>query len=137
MDVFSAETRSRVMTSIGGKNTRPERLVRSIAHKLGLRFRLHRRDLPGTPDLVLLRHRTVIFVHGCFWHRHRCKRGSLPKTHRTFWKTKLEGNRMRDRRIGTALKRRGWRVVVVWECETKHPAALRTRLVGCFGKSPN
>lgn len=132
MDVISRETRSRIMASVRGKDTRPEIAVRSIAHRLGLRFRLHRRDLAGTPDLVFPRHMAVIFVHGCFWHHHSCYRGTLPKTRARFWKTKVQATQDRDRNSQASLRRQGWRVLTVWECETKHPEILRARIAHFF-----
>ena len=110
--------RSRIMAAIRGHDTAPERLVRSALHRHGLRFRLHVRDLPGRPDIVLPRHRTVILVHGCFWHRHiGCPKGTLPATNRAWWVAKLRRNRARDRRNVRDLQAAGWRVIVVWECE--------------------
>jgi DNA mismatch endonuclease (patch repair protein) len=114
------------MAAICGKDTVPERVVRSIAHRLGFRFRLHAADLPGKPDLVFRRHRVVLFVHGCYWHMHACKRGrSAPVTNAAFWRAKRIGNRRRDRRTIASLRRAGWRVLVVWECQT-HPKKLDT-----------
>jgi len=114
-----------MMASIGARDTRPELLVRRAMHQAGLRFRLHRRDLPGTPDLVFPRFRTVVFVHGCFWHRHAgCRFSTLPASNREWWKEKLRKNRMRDRRQQKALRNAGWRVLVVWECELREPRAL-------------
>ncbi len=111
-------TRSRIMSAIRGHDTTPERLVRSALHRHGLRFRLHVRDLPGRPDIVLPRHRTVILVHGCFWHRHLgCAKSTLPARNRAWWVAKLRRNRARDRRNLRDLRAAGWRVVVVWECE--------------------
>ena len=111
-------TRSRIMSAIRGHDTTPERLVRSALHRHGLRFRLHARDLPGRPDIVLPRHRTVILVHGCFWHRHiGCARSTLPETNRAWWVAKLRRIRARDRRALRDLRAAGWRVIVVWECE--------------------
>jgi DNA mismatch endonuclease (patch repair protein) len=132
MDVISASTRSRVMASIRSKNTLPERSVRSVAHGLGLRFRLHRRDLAGTPDLVFPRHSTVIFVNGCFWHHHSCPRGTVPKTRAPFWKRKLDANQKRDKITRDSLRRQGWRVITIWECETKRPDILRKKLSNQF-----
>ena len=117
-----------MMSHIRGKDTKPELLVRSIAHKLGLRFRLHRRDLPGRPDLVLPRHRTVIFVHGCFWHRHSCKLAAVPKTRSEFWAAKFDANVRRDFRNRERLEALGWRVLEVWECETENGFVLERRL---------
>ncbi len=106
------------MSRVRGKNTKPELTVRRVVHGLGFRYRLHRKDLPGQPDLVLPRWRAVIFVHGCFWHRHEaCKLARLPKSKLDFWATKLEENRRRDLRNEKELMRMGWRVLVVWECQ--------------------
>jgi DNA mismatch endonuclease (patch repair protein) len=119
-DVFDRETRSRVMSLIRGRNTKPELIVRRYLHSLGLRYRLHVRDLPGRPDLVLPRHRVVIFVHGCFWHQHvGCRFAVMPKNNQAFWKTKFEGNRRRDARAVSTLRRAGWRVFTIWECDMK------------------
>src|SRR5260370_11266358 len=104
------------MSRVRSKATVPERVVRSFLHRRGFRFSLNRRALPGTPDIVLARHRTVVFVHSCFFHGHRrCKRATLPATNRAFWTRKIEANRRRDRAAARALRRAGWRVVVVWE----------------------
>ena len=118
MDVFTEEKRREIMSRVRNRNTRQEVLVRSLLHRLGYRFRLHRSDLPGTPDIVLPKHRTVVFVHGCFWHGHSCPRGKLPETRRAFWKAKIERNAERDRDARQELETLGWRVVVVWGCET-------------------
>ena len=128
MDIVSPETRSRMMSGIRSKNTRPELIVRSVVHRLGLRFRLHGKGLPGRPDLVLSRHRTVILVHGCFWHRHTCRLAATPKTRPEFWAAKFDGNVRRDAANKAALERLGWRVIEVWECEVKDLDALRRRL---------
>jgi DNA mismatch endonuclease, patch repair protein len=128
-DVHSSETRSRNMAAIRSVNTKPEMRVRSALHALGYRFRLHRKDLPGRPDIVLPRLRTVIFVHGCFWHCHRCKYGSVvPATRADFWAAKRAGNVARDRRNRSALRRAGWRVFVLWECEVRTAAAAEARV---------
>jgi DNA mismatch endonuclease, patch repair protein len=130
-DRLSKERRSWNMAQIRGKNTRPERIVRGMLHRMGYRFRLHGRDLPGRPDIVLAKHRTVVFVHGCFWHRHRgCRISGLPKTRREWWRTKLEGNALRDRKNRRALQRDGWRVIIVWGCEIKNPEIVAARLGG-------
>jgi DNA mismatch endonuclease (patch repair protein) len=126
--------RSRIMRAVGRTNTKPELIVRRVLHAMGLRFRLHRKDLPGTPDIVLPRHRTVIFVHGCFWHRHEgCSKASTPKTRPEFWNTKFEQNVRRDQRNVQALVSRGWDVVTVWECEVKDRDIVRDRLAKVFG----
>ena len=129
MDTLTAEQRSRVMSRIRAKDTEPELAVRSLAHRLGFRFRLHRKDLPGKPDLVFPRLRKVIFVHGCFWHSHSCRRGqSTPTTNAKFWSTKRASNAVRDGRNLRALRRAGWRVLVVWECQVRKPQTLERRL---------
>lgn len=117
------------MRAIKGRDTGPELIVRRLLHAMGYRFRLHRRDLPGRPDVVLPRHRVVVLIHGCFWHRHSCARGrSEPSTRRAFWRAKFAGNMERDRRALRALRRDGWRVLVVWECQTRDVERLRARL---------
>jgi DNA mismatch endonuclease, patch repair protein len=114
------------MAAIKGRNTKPEMRVRSILHALGYRYRLHRKDLPGRPDIVLPKHRTVIFVHGCFWHCHECRWGSvIPKTRAEFWKEKRGGNVARDEKHRAALEAAGWSVVTIWECETRVDTDLR------------
>ena len=135
-DVHSRETRSRNMAAIRSANTKPEVRVRSALHALGFRFRLHRKDLPGRPDIVLPKYRTVLFVHGCFWHCHRCRYGSVvPATRAEFWAAKRQGNVDRDRRSARALRRLGWRVLVVWECEVRNDAQAEARVarlrIGC------
>lgn len=122
MDNLSPAERSAHMARVRAKGSRPEMAVRRLVHALGYRFRLHRRDLPGTPDLVLARHRKVIFVHGCFWHRHsdpECKLARLPKSNVEFWTDKLERNRMRDLKQQERLAALGWQNLVVWECELR------------------
>lgn len=116
------------MSRIKGANTKPEIAVRSLLHRLGYRFRLHRRELPGTPDIVLPGRAAVVFVHGCFWHGHACKRTKMPKTRKAYWVLKIERNRRRDARKRRQLKTLGWKVVVVWECETKKPEKLSQKL---------
>jgi DNA mismatch endonuclease (patch repair protein) len=119
-DVHNPEQRSRNMAAIKGTNTKPEMRVRSILYGLGYRYRLHRKDLPGKPDIVLAKHRTVIFVHGCFWHCHDCRRGSVvPKTRSEFWSAKRGGNVVRDEKHMAALKAAGWKVITIWECQTR------------------
>lgn len=116
MDIVSKESRSRIMGSVGQRDTGPEILLRSELHKVGLRYRLHDRTLPGSPDLVFPRFRSVIFVHGCYWHSHGCYRSTVPKSRREFWEEKFRANRRRDKRDIALLRERGWRVMVVWEC---------------------
>jgi len=118
VDRISPEHRSWNMSRIRDKNTKPEIKVRSLLHKLGYRFRLHRKDLPGKPDIVLPKHNTVIFVHGCFWHRHhRCKYAYKPKSRIDFWETKFKENVNRDRRNRKRLIQLGWKVITIWECK--------------------
>ena len=113
------------MGRIRSRNTKPELIVRSLLHRMGYRFRLHDRKLPGCPDIVLPKYKTVIFVHGCFWHRHKgCKRGTIPTHRREWWLTKLNGNAERDKRHRRALKKLGWKAIVVWECQTQKPKFL-------------
>jgi DNA mismatch endonuclease, patch repair protein len=121
--------RSRNMAAIRSKNSRPELVVRSLLHSLGFRFRIHQADLPGKPDVVLPRFKAVIFVHGCFWHMHHCKKGvSTPTTNREFWRSKRVANEVRDRRQIRKL-RFNWRVLVVWQCQMKDPVKLERRLL--------
>src|SRR5258706_12941421 len=128
-DVFAAAERSRIMSLIRGKDTKPEKIVRSLAHRLGCRFRLCRRDLPGTPDLVFPKLRRIIFVHGCFWHMHSCRKGrSTPANNRAFWHRKRTGNTARDRRDVAKLRRAGWRVLTLWECQVNDQEALLVKL---------
>ena len=122
--------RCRNMAAIRCKNTSPELRVRSLLHGLGYRFRIHRRDLPGSPDIVLPRHRTVVFVHGCFWHRHPgCRYTTTPKTRKDFWSRKFEQNIQRDHRQQEQLREGGWSVMVLWECELRDLQSLKARLV--------
>lgn len=121
------------MSRIKGTNTKPEIEVRSLLHRLGYRFRLHRRDLPGTPDIVLPGRSAVVFVHGCFWHSHACKRAKMPKSRKVYWAEKMEGNRRRDARKRRQLRALGWKVVVVWECELKNSDRLARKLRRVLG----
>ncbi|MDR9750992.1 DNA mismatch endonuclease Vsr [Pseudomonas sp. SZMC_28357] len=124
-----SEVRTKIMRSVSRGDTRPEILVRSLLHQLGFRFRLHQKSLPGTPDIVLPKYHTVVFVHGCFWHRHPgCRYASTPKTRQDYWLPKFEANVMRDARKEAQLHELGWRVLVVWECETRAVSDLRDRL---------
>ncbi|MFO0900236.1 MAG: very short patch repair endonuclease [Pirellulales bacterium] len=118
-DTFSAAERSRIMAAVKSRDTTPEMVVRRLVHGLGYRYRLHARDLPGTPDLVLPRHGKIINVCGCFWHLHGCPRCRIPSSRRDYWVAKLERNAARDRRVNRALRRAGWSVLVVWECQTR------------------
>jgi|SRR5579871_3004108 len=125
VDVFDPATRSQVMRAVKSRDTAPELKVRRAAHALGLRFRLQRRDLPGAPDLVLPRFNIALFVHGCFWHGHTCARGArMPAANRNYWRAKLARNMARDKLSLKAIKKAGWRPVIVWECETKNQDQL-------------
>ncbi len=128
MDTVSRRVRSKIMAAVPQEHSEPEMIVRRIAHGMGLRFRLHRRDLPGSPDLVFPRSRKAIFVHGCFWHRHGCRRTTTPSSNADFWHTKFETNRRRDRRVIRELKSAGWEVLIVWECQTPNVESLRQKL---------
>lgn len=129
MDVLTKEQRSYCMSRIRKKDTKPELVVRTIVHGLGFRFRLHRADLPGCPDIVLPRHKKVIFVHGCWWHRHKCELGRRrPKSRQEYWLPKLRGNKERHKRVRQALARRGWKVMTVWECWTRDLPSLEKRV---------
>ena len=115
-----SEQRSRNMSAIKSKNTKPEIKVRKVLHSMGYRFRLHSKDLPGSPDIVLPKYKTVIFVHGCFWHRHEnCKYASTPKTRKEFWESKFRENINRDKLNQENLSSKGWKIIIVWECEIK------------------
>ena len=133
MDIVSPAVRSRMMSGIKGRNTKPELIVRSVAHRLGLRFRLHRADLPGRPDIVFPRHQVVVLVHGCFWHRHDCGLAANPKTRPEFWEAKFQANVRRDALTKQRLEEAGWQVIVIWECETRDEAGLAKRLRKEFG----
>jgi DNA mismatch endonuclease, patch repair protein len=129
MDSFTKEVRSRVMSKIGSKNTKPEMKVRSLLHSMGYRFRLHDKRFPGKPDLVMKKHFTVIFVNGCFWHRHPgCKYAAVPKSNCEYWDAKLEGNVLRDRKNMDAINDKGWKCFVIWECETRSLKELEERI---------
>ena len=129
MDVVSSVKRSEMMSGIRGRNTRPELQVRAYLHARGLRFRLHRKDLPGRPDVVLPKYRVAVFVHGCFWHRHPgCKFTTEPATREDFWRQKFAANVSRDLRNQEALLQAGWRVLVIWECGLKSKSSLEPTL---------
>jgi DNA mismatch endonuclease (patch repair protein) len=133
MDTVTPEKRSEIMRSIRGKDTRPEMIVRRVTHHLGFRYRLHKKDLPGSPDLVFSSRKKVIFVHGCFWHDHRCRVGRHPKTRPAYWAMRFEKNRKRDIRQVRKLRRAGWKVLTVWECELADVSALSKRLRSFLG----
>ena len=129
MDKVTPAKRSWTMAQVKGENTGPERLVRSLLHNMGFRFRLHRRDLPGVPDIVLPKWETVIFVHGCFWHRHPgCKRASTPTSNTVYWEAKFKRNQMRDSENQNQLTSLGWKVIIIWECELRNPEKVKKRL---------
>lgn len=120
-DIVDSATRSKMMSGIHGKDTQPELAIRQYLHARGYRFRLHRKELPGSPDLVLAKYRLAVFVHGCFWHRHKgCYYATTPATRSDFWRRKLDGNAERDQRQQQALEALGWRVLTVWECGLRH-----------------
>lgn len=127
-DRLDPKRRSLLMQKVKTKNTGPEKEIRSLLHRLGYRFRLHRKDLPGTPDIVFSKRRIVLFVHGCFWHAHGCPKGQPPKSRHEYWQPKLQGNRERDQRNVDALTRAGWHVEVVWQCELVDQQTLGARL---------
>jgi DNA mismatch endonuclease (patch repair protein) len=134
VDNRSKEVRSRNMRRIGTRNTAPEIAVRKILHSMGYRFRLHRADLPGTPDIVLPGKRKVIFVNGCFWHGHSCTRGALPKSRVKYWKGRIDKNRARDVRVQNTLCDFGWGVLTVWQCEIRDEPGLQRRLMRFLGR---
>lgn len=128
-DKFTLEGRSRIMAKVKSQNTKPEKQVRSLLHKMGYRFRLHRKDLPGKPDIVLPKFHTVIFVHGCFWHGHvGCRRSARPTSNTGFWNAKLDCNLERDSKVIEKIHSLGWKTLVIWECETRDINMLWNRL---------
>jgi DNA mismatch endonuclease (patch repair protein) len=129
VDILTPEKRSWNMSRIRNKNTRPEKAVRSALRRMGVRFSLHRKSLSGKPDIVLTRHKIAIFVHGCFWHRHkRCKFAYTPKSRKKFWLGKFQENITRDARIKNTLRKNGWKVITIWECWTEKPDLLTRKL---------
>ena len=126
-----SEQRSRNMSAIKSQNTKPEIKVRKVLHSMGYRFRLHSKDLPGSPDIVLPKYKTVIFVHGCFWHRHQnCKYASTPKTRQEFWENKFNSNKKRDQKIQKEIIDLGWKFIIIWECEARNIQPLEEKLKG-------
>jgi DNA mismatch endonuclease (patch repair protein) len=128
MDTISKSQRSLLMSRIRGKNTRPELVVRSILHRCGYRFRLHEKDLPGRPDIVLPRHGKIVLVQGCFWHGHTCRLASKPKSNKNYWSLKIQTNRARDSRNLEALVSQGWKVLELWECDIRKADGLEQTL---------
>lgn len=136
VDRLTPERRSWLMSRVRGKNTNPEMRVRRVAHALGLRFRLHRRDLAGQPDLVFPKHRVVLFVHGCFWHRHPgCRKATDPKSREEYWQVKFSGNVKRDARVVEELEKLGWRVGTIWECESKSEEVIAAQLSALINRA--
>lgn len=133
MDTRTSDQRSRIMRAVKQKDTGPELLLRRALHRLGYRYRVHAKGLPGRPDLVFPSRRKVIFVHGCFWHGHDCSKGHLPKSRSEYWIPKIEANKARDERVISELKRDGWDVMVIWQCETKELEAVLTEAVRFLG----
>lgn len=129
VDIFTPEIRSKIMSRIRSKDTKPEKTVRSLLHRMGYRFRLHRKSLPGCPDIVFPKRKKAIYVHGCFWHGHvGCKHATIPKTRPDYWSSKISTNALRDAKNQKALCEIGWDVLVVWECETNKLDELKMRL---------
>lgn len=136
MDIIDKQARSRLMGRIRGKDTKPEMVVRRIAHRLGFRFRLHRSDLPGSPDLVFPGRRKVVFVHGCYWHRHPgCRLAYQPKSNVEFWTEKFAANVARDQKALQELRNQGWDTLVIWECDAKDSGLVASRLSTYLGRS--
>ena len=128
-DIYDSAKRSEIMSRIRGADTKPELLLRSLLHRLGFRFRVHRKDLPGHPDIVLPKYHTAVFVHGCFWHQHpRCRRATVPATRRDWWKAKFKRNAARDVEVRRNLDAMGWNSIVIWECELRNPQAVAVSL---------
>ena len=139
IDTLSPKRRSYVMNRITGKDTKPELIVRTLLHRAGYRFKVNDKTLPGRPDIVLPKYGTVIFVHGCFWHRHKnCKQASDPKTNRTFWREKFANNQRKDTRAKRQLNARGWRYLTIWECQViKNPQAVLSRIINKLENTRN
>ena len=126
-DVHTPEVRSYNMSMIRGKNTKPEIIVRKFLHSRGFRFRLHKKELPGKPDIVLLKYKTVIFIHGCYWHGHKnCEYFVIPKTRTKWWMNKIEGNKANDKKNNIKLRKAGWRIITLWECQLRNKKILKT-----------
>ncbi len=137
-DKFTREKRSSIMSRVKGRDTRPEKIVRSLLHGMGYRFRLNRKDLPGKPDIVLPKYRKIIFVHGCFWHGHPgCRRAGRPAANADFWNSKLDGNAQRDMRVLSELYALHWQVLIVWECQSRNLIGLQKRLLDFMNNEGN
>ena len=133
-DTLTKSQRFICMSRNTGTNTNTEMLVRHLIYSLGYRYRLHRRDLPGCPDMVFPSYRKVIFVNGCYWHRHKCKKGrSFPETRKQFWNSKFERTKQRDKENQKKLKKLGWKVLIIWECRIKNPDKLKTQIIDFLG----
>ena len=127
-DIFSSQKRSNIMSKIGGKNTNPEILVRKFLFSQGFRYRINVKTLPGKPDIVLPKYKIVIFVNGCFWHGHNCKKGKLPSSNIDFWKEKISNNKSRDNKNTDLLVKLGWKVIIIWQCEISNVNSRKIRL---------
>jgi len=127
-DMYSKKKRSEIMAAVNSQDTRPEVRVRRVLHRMGYRFRLHKKDLPGRPDIVLPKWRIVVLVHGCFWHGHDCCEGHIPKSNAAYWAPKLERNLQRDRENAESLRMLGWKIIVIWECQTYSLKKLEERM---------
>lgn len=136
MDTFSRKKRSDIMRRVRSSGTRPEMTVRSIVKKMGIRYRTCPANLPGKPDLVVYRNRKAILVHGCFWHAHHCEAGKTPKSNRGYWKRKQARNALRDLKNARALRSRGWKLMVLWECEIRSSRRLASRISRFLGSTP-
>lgn len=134
-DPLTKEERSERMSRVRSIDTKPELVVRRLVHSMGYRYRLHSGTLPGSPDLIFSSRRKVIFVHGCFWHQHGCRKYRMPRTRRDFWEPKLERNKVRDRKVRAELRAMRWQVMVIWECQTKNLDRLQHRLVAFLERS--
>lgn len=128
MDIYSKNKRSNIMSRISGNNTKPEILVRKYLFSHGFRYRKNKKELPGKPDIVLSKYHVIIFINGCFWHGHTCRAGRLPETNHTFWENKIHKNILRDKKNIQELETRGWKVIVIWECELKNTTLQNNRL---------
>jgi DNA mismatch endonuclease (patch repair protein) len=136
MDTFAPTQRSEIMRRVRSSGTGPEQIVRSIVRRMGVRYRTCSRSLPGKPDLVIVKERKAILVHGCFWHGHKCEAGKLPSSNRSYWKSKQAKNALRDLHNARVLRARGWKLMVIWECQLRGEKRLQTRLSRFLGTRP-